>query len=221
MCGRFILTADPNVLQQTFNLSEVPANMSARYNISPSQPIAVITNEHPDKLDFFSWGLVPSWAKDPSMGNKMINARAETAHEKPAFRAAFKRRRCLIPANGFYEWQQRDKGKSPMLIHLDDFEPFAFAGLWEVWHSKDGDEIRSATILTTEANKFMSDIHDRMPVILDPKDYGLWLSDSEELDPLVKLMKPYPENELEAYEVSKLVNKPGNETPECVVPLAS
>ncbi|MBC7811659.1 MAG: SOS response-associated peptidase, partial [Burkholderiales bacterium] len=156
-----------------------------------------------------------------SMGNKMINARAETAHEKPSFRAAFKRRRCLIPANGFFEWQQRDDGKSPMLIHLNGFEPFAFAGLWEVWHSKDGDEIRSATILTTTPNDLMSEIHNRMPVILDPKDYSLWLSDSEVIDPLVKLMKPYDESQMEAYEVSKLVNKPGNDTPEVVVPLAS
>ena len=141
---------------------------TARYNIAPTQPVAVITNQNSKALDFFTWGLIPSWSKDTSIGSKLINARSETAHEKPSFRAAFKRRRCLIPADGFYEWTKRDNKKIPMYVHLKDRKPFAFAGLWEIWQSKEGDEIRSCTILTTEPNDLIKPLHHRMAVISYP-----------------------------------------------------
>ncbi len=221
MCGRFVLTANSQAVQTALNLTTVPSGMSARYNIAPSQPVAVVTNEKPSELTFYKWGLVPSWAKDLAMGNKMINARSETAADKPAFRAAFKRRRCLIPSDGFFEWQQRGSEKVPLFIHFKDRPVFAMAGLWEVWHSPDGDEVRTCTILTTEANAFMQPIHNRMPVILHREDYALWLSPAEEPVPVLQaLMKPYPGDDLTAYPVSKMVNRPGNDVPEIVHPVA-
>jgi putative SOS response-associated peptidase YedK len=221
MCGRFVLTSNPDVIQTTFNLDSVPAGLSARYNIAPSQPVAVITNEKSRELTFYRWGLIPSWAKDASMGNKMINARAETAPEKPAFRSAFKRRRCLIPADGFYEWQKQADGKVPLFIHLKDRSLFALAGLWEIWHSPDGGEIRTCTILTTEANDFMRPIHDRMPAILRVEDYPLWLSRNEQpVDDLRAALTPIDPSAMAAYPVSRLVNKPGVDAPECIQPVA-
>ena len=222
MCGRFVLTSDGNTLQLALNLTDVPDIHTARFNIAPSQPIAVVTNEHPGELTFHKWGLVPSWAKDPAMGNKMINARSETAAEKPAFRAAFKRRRCLIPADGFFEWQKRAGGKQPMFIYLKDHPVFAFAGLWEIWYSPDGDELRTATILTTEPNDFMADIHNRMPVILNSEDYETWLApDDQKAADLEHLLRPFDANRMEAYPVSTFVNSPGNDSPETIEPLAS
>ncbi len=159
------------------------------------------------------WGLIPSWAKDPSIGNKMINARAETVSEKPSFRSAFKKRRCLIVADGFYEWQKTDGGKQPFHIKMNDSSPFAFAGLWETW-DKDGEAIRSCSIITTDANDLMNEIHHRMPVILHPEDYGVWIdSGFEEKEALMELLKPYPSDEMEAYAVSRRVNKPSNNEP--------
>jgi putative SOS response-associated peptidase YedK len=221
MCGRFVLTADTDTIQLAFNLTSVP-NMIPRFNIAPSQPIAVITNEQPQALTFHQWGLIPSWAKDPKIGNKMINARSETAAEKPSFRAAFRRRRCLIPTDGFFEWQKRDGGKVPMFIHRDDWQVFAFAGLWEVWYSPEGDELRTATILTTEPNDLMASIHNRMPVILQPDDYAQWLAPNEQRPAdLQPLMIPYPAELLAAYRVSTFVNSPANDTPEAIEPMAS
>lgn len=220
MCGRFTLTADLDTLQLAFNLATVPSDLPPRYNIAPSQPIAIITNEAPTALSFHTWGLLPSWAKDPSLANKLINARSETAHEKPSFRAAFKRRRCLIPADGFFEWKRDGNEKTPMFIHLKGRPVFALAGLWEVWNSPQGDEVRSCTILTTEANDFMKTIHDRMPVILDPADYDEWLvaGDAPALA-LHALMRPYDSDKMAAYTVSKLVNRPGNDTPQVIEPV--
>ncbi|GAB4341517.1 MAG: SOS response-associated peptidase [Phototrophicales bacterium] len=219
MCGRFTLTADTNDLQQAFDLQSIPATITARYNIAPTQPVAVIANDAPHDLTFFQWGLVPSWAKDMSIASKLINARAETLHEKPSFRSAYKRRRCLIPANGFYEWAKTPTGKKPMYIHLKDHQVFAFAGLWESWHSPDGDELRSCTIITTTPNDLIKPLHHRMAVILNPADYDLWLS-GEELPPdmLVPLLKPYPSDEMIAYEVSPLVNNVANDTPDLIQP---
>jgi putative SOS response-associated peptidase YedK len=221
MCGRFVLTASPEAIQTAFNLTTVPEGLTARYNVAPSQPVAVITNEDPKTLTFHRWGLIPSWAKDIAIGNKLINARADTAAEKPSFRAAFRRRRCLIPANGFYEWQKRTGGKAPMFIHLKEYKVFAFAGLWEVWHSPDGDELRTCTILTTEPNDFVRSIHDRMPVILQPSDYEKWLAPGEQSpDALKPLMKPLDAALMTAHEVSKLVNKATVDTPELIAPVA-
>lgn len=220
MCGRFTLTADLDTLQLAFNLETVPPDLPPRYNIAPSQPVAIITNEAPTALSFHTWGLLPSWAKDPALANKLINARSETAHEKPSFRSAFKRRRCLIPADGFFEWKREGNEKTPMFIHLKGRPVFALAGLWEVWNSPQGDEVRSCTILTAEANDFMKPIHDRMPVILDPADYEEWLvaGDAPALA-LHALMRPYDSDQMTAYAVSKLVNRPGNDTPQVIEPI--
>lgn len=221
MCGRYVLIADPNLIQQEFNLSGVPDIGGQRYNIAPTQTLPVITNEKRGEISYLRWGLVPSWSKDPSIGAKMNNARSETAAEKPSFRTPFRRRRCLIPASGFYEWQQRENGKSPMFISLKDREVFGMAGLWDVWTSPEGQELRTFSVLTTDANEFMQPIHDRMPVILRREDYGLWLSDNVAVPKLQSLMRGYDPKLMTAYEVSKAVNKAGMDTPECIVPLAS
>jgi putative SOS response-associated peptidase YedK len=222
MCGRFTMTVDPAQLQDTFPWLNVPEDMEPRYNIAPTQPVAVVPNNDENRIEFFNWGLIPSWAKDPSIGNRMINARAETLAEKPAFRAAYRRRRCLVLADGFFEWR-KDPGKKvkqPMYIRLHTGEPFAFAGLWEVWNSADGSQILSCTIITTEPNELVSDIHNRMPVILPREGYSAWLNPNE-IQPadLDDLLRPYPSTELAAYPVSTIVNSPGNDSPACVVPL--
>jgi putative SOS response-associated peptidase YedK len=223
MCGRFTLTVDPGQIQAAFPGIEVPGDLPPRFNVAPTQPVAVIPNDGKDRLDFFLWGLIPSWAKDPEIGNRLINARAETLAEKPAFRAAFRRRRCLVLADGFYEWRTDpdSKRKTPMYIQLESREPFAFAGLWEIWNSADGSEIKSCTIITTEPNQLLTQIHNRMPVILSPRDYELWLT-SQELPPdkLRPLLVPYSAEEMVAFPVSRLVNSPDNDVPECILPLA-
>ena len=221
MCGRFALTVDPADLQDAFPEFIFPAQGTPRYNIAPSQPILALPNDGTNQADFFVWGLIPSWSKDPSIGNRMINARAETLAEKPAFRSAYKYHRCLIFADGFFEWQARPglKSKVPHFIRLKLGAPFAFAGLWEHWQSADGSEVRSATIITTEPNELMASIHNRMPVILKPDTYAQWL-DSAPQSPnrLNNLLVPYPSGEMEAYPVSTLVNSPGNDRAECVLP---
>lgn len=219
MCGRFVLATDSIAIQQKFDLKTVPDNIQARYNIAPSQPVSVISNDNPSALSFYRWGLIPSWAKDISIGNKMINARGETLREKPSFRAAYKRRRCLIPANGFYEWAKDGKTKTPMYVHLKDHALFAFAGLWEIWHSPEGDEIRSCTIITTQPNALVAPLHHRMAVILHEEDYDTWLSPDEmPADKLQPLLRPYESDKMAVYEVSTLVNKPANDSPECILP---
>jgi putative SOS response-associated peptidase YedK len=223
MCGRFTLTADPADLQDAFEwVNFGNAELSPRYNIAPTQPIAVIANTGTNKLDFFTWGLVPFWAKDPSIGNRMINARAETLAEKPSFKNAFKRRRCLIMADGFYEWQKLpgEKTKIPTYIHLKDRKSFAFAGLWEEWISPDGSHILSATIITTEPNEIVKPIHNRMPVILPESAYEQWLT-PEEVDSqnLSALLRPFDASQMETYPVSRMVNNPRNDHPNCIRPL--
>jgi putative SOS response-associated peptidase YedK len=221
MCGRFTLTVDPADLQDAFPEFTFPAQSAPRYNIAPSQPILAMPNDGTNKADFFAWGLIPSWAKDPSIGNRLINARAETLAEKPSFRGAYKYHRCLIFADGFFEWkaQPGSKSKIPHFIRLKSEAPFAFAGLWEQWHSADGSEVRSATIITTEPNELMASLHNRMPVILKPNTYAQWLNQSP-ISPntLQDLLVPYPTSEMEAYPVSTLVNSPGNDRAECIVP---
>jgi len=222
MCGRFTLTANPTAVRDLFDLTTVPEGVEPRYNVAPTQPVAVVTNEDASALTFHRWGLVPSWAKDITIGNKLINARAETAHEKPSFRAAFKRRRCLIPTSGFYEWRKTGGAKAPHFIHMQGQTPFAFAGLWEVWYSPEGDQLRTCTILTTSANDLIAPLHDRMPVILDPSDYALWLSPDEmEVEELLPLMKSYDADRMALYEVSQLVNKPIFDSPELIEPVAN
>jgi len=224
MCGRFTLTVDPADLREAFSGLTFPDSMLPRFNIAPSQPVAVVANNGKNAVEFFKWGLVPSWAKDPSIGNRMINARVETLSEKPSFRAAYKRRRCLILADGFYEWKSMpgQKTKTPMLIKLKSGEPFAFAGLWEAWHPDQEDAILSCTIITTTPNALMEKIHNRMPVILSPAAHLPWLDPAEQtpdaLRALDKLLKPYPASQMKAFPVSRAVNDPKNDSPECVRP---
>lgn len=221
MCGRFALYADYDTLLKRFDIEETAIGQAAyeeRYNVAPSQEIlAIISDGQNNRLGTLRWGLIPPWAKDKKIGYKMINARGETAAEKPSFRHAFKKKRCLIPANAFYEWKKDASGKKPMLIHLAQDELFAFAGLWETWKSPEGKTIHSCTILTTGPNELMADIHDRMPVILTKKAERVWL-DPEIQDPevLKELIKPYASGELQAYEVSEAVNSPKNEGAELI-----
>jgi putative SOS response-associated peptidase YedK len=222
MCGRFTLT-DPNQdLVEQFHLPEIP-DLKPQYNIAPTQPVAAVrlaAESAAREMVLFYWGLIPFWAQDPSMGARLINARSETAAEKPAFRAAFRRRRCLVVADGFYEWQKQNGGKQPFYIRLRDGRPFAFAGLWEHWQGQDGSVIESCTLLTTEPNELMRPLHNRMPVILHPKDYDLWLDRAvEDARLLQPLLRSYPSMEMEAYAVSRWVNSPQNDDPRCIEPL--
>ena len=230
MCGRFTLTSDTEALSQTFFNFEVPVNLSPRYNISPTQDVAVIANTSTDtvesvnakQVEFFHWGLIPSWAKDPKIGNRMINARSETLSEKPSFRNAYKHRRCLILADGYYEWQKipGDRLKQPVYIRLKSQKPFALAGLWETWQSKDMEEpLRSCTIITCPPNALLEEIHHRMPVILPQDAYEEWLAaEAQPSSALQSLLVPYSDEEMEAYPVSRFVNRPTNNSPECIAP---
>jgi putative SOS response-associated peptidase YedK len=219
MCGRYTLINVAKITQAFPWIHEHISDDVSRYNIAPTQPILAVTNNHADRLEHLHWGLIPSWAKDPAIGNRMINARAETLAEKPAFRTALRRRRCLVPADGFYEWKKDPDGKTktPMHVRMKDAGVFAFAGLWDVWRSPDGSVLPSCTLITTEPNELMKDIHDRMPVIIKREDYQRWL-DANERDPadLTELLKPYPASEMEARPVSKTVNNPKNDSPACI-----
>ncbi|MDP9474197.1 MAG: SOS response-associated peptidase [Actinomycetota bacterium] len=222
MCGRYTLKTPIDVLAEHFGLREHPPSLTPSYNIAPTQHVAAVVEEDGGgrRLETFRWGLVPSWAKDPSIGNKMINARAETVAEKPSFRSAFKRRRCLIVADGFYEWQKTDGGKQPHYFRMEDSSPFAFAGLWETW-SGYGEEIRSCAIVTTDANDLMREIHHRMPVILPAENHAAWLDPGfEDKEALLDLLRPYPSDRMEAYPVSRRVNRPANNEPGVVEPAA-
>ena len=220
MCGRYTLTADAESIQLAFNLERVDGWTLPRYNIAPSQQVAVISNRDPSELSFMKWGLVPSWAKDPKIGNRMINARSETAAEKPSFRTAFKRKRCLIPADGYYEWMKRGKKKAPMYIRHAEREIFAFAGLWESWKQPDGAWLNTCAILTTDANERIRPIHHRMTVIIEPEDYDLWLApralEPQEWQPL--MAGPGPD-QLTFHEVSTEVNRPMNDNPGVIMPV--
>ncbi|MEI6060345.1 MAG: SOS response-associated peptidase [Bacteroidota bacterium] len=212
MCGRFSLTVNEAELNLRFELEGGDAPYVPRYNGSPTQLMAVITGENPLKFSFHRWGLIPSWAKDISIGSKMINARAETIAEKASFRSLIYTKRCLVPADGFYEWQQ-DAGKQPYRIFMKDLPVFAMAGLWERWKSPEGIIISSFNIITTKANSFMMPIHNRMPVILNPKDEHTWLAGKNQHE-ILSLLRPCPPEEMDAYPVSKLVNSPHNDSRE-------
>ena len=222
MCGRYALALNSKELQLAFPEFTFPENIQARFNIAPSQPILSLSNDGTRAATFQTWGLIPSWSKDPSIGNKLINARAETLSEKPSYRGPYKYHRCLIFANGFFEWQAQssNKGKLPYYIHLKSGEPFAFAGLWDKWQSPDGSEIHSATIITTTPNDLVEPIHSRMPVIL-PKDcYTQWIDPNPQPPSRFdSILSPYPSNEMIAEPISTLVNSPENDTPEVLIPI--
>jgi len=222
MCGRFSLAISPDKLAELFktiNFLDFPK----RYNIAPTQPVVGVRAEenHDRVAEMFRWGLVPFWAKDLKIGQRLTNARSETLKEKPSFRGAYKYRRCLIPSSGFYEWKTVRGKKQPYHIRLKDHAPMAMAGLWEVWTHPEGSEIRTATIITTKANEMMAPLHDRMPVLLDSGDFDRWLDpghrDGKALDPL---LKPYPSAKMEAYPVSTYVNRTGQEGPRCIAPVS-
>lgn len=222
MCGRFTLSQSCEAIATAFHLSDVP-NLEPRYNIAPTQLVLTVLPPKETEggilerqIKLLRWGLIPAWAKDPAMGARLINARAETVAEKPSFRKAFRHRRCLVIADGFYEWQRQERKKQPFYFRLRDGQLFAFAGLWEQWKSE-AEVIESCTILTTAANELLRPIHDRMPVILEPKDYDLWLdSTSEDPEPLQKLLRPYASQAMTSYPVSTQVNNPTNNSPACV-----
>ena len=242
MCGRFTLRAPASVIAEQFALFEVPP-FTARFNIAPTQPVPVIrmrigpsaaltpgpspaTGEGRDRKDsatlgrelvWLRWGLVPGWANDPAIGSRLINARAETAAEKPAFRTALRQRRCLVAADGFYEWQQAGRTKQPYFIHFCDDRPFALAALWDAWEGADHARLETCTLLTTGPNDLLRPIHDRMPAILPPQAYCCWLDpavqDPRQLSPL---LVPYPSDQMEAYRVGSLVNSPSHDAPGCI-----
>lgn len=220
MCGRFVLKTPVVSLRETMHFDNTPA-CKARYNIAPSQEVLVVRQiAGRREAQMMRWGLIPHWAKDPSIGYRMINARAETVAEKPAFRTALKDRRCIIMADGFYEWAKKGQVKQPYYIGGTDKKPFGFAGLWDRWQPPEGEPIESCTIITTNSNQVIAPFHDRMPVILDPKDYDLWLDPAiREPERLLPLLKQYPAKKMEAYPVSKVVNSPSHESPDCIKPL--
>jgi putative SOS response-associated peptidase YedK len=220
MCGRYQLSKSEKQVREHFGVS-VDEDYSPRYNISPSQSVITIRQDAtaPDRLlSKMRWGLVPFWAKDVAIGYKMINARSETVMEKPAYRDSFKKRRCLIPAAGFYEWKKIGKEKQPYNFGMTDDSIFAFAGIWDTWKSPDGTPIDSCSILTTTPNTLVQDVHDRMPVILATDDYDQWLDPGvKETSTLVELLKPFPAKQMRRFPVSQLVNSPKNDKPECLV----
>ena len=219
MCGRYSLIADIGELQERFGFDGSELTHTPRYNVAPTQMALTVTNGSERRGSYMRWGLIPSWAKSASVGTRMINARAETVAEMPSFRTALQRRRCLVLADGFYEWQGKGSSRRPMRITMASGEPFAFAGLWDAWRDPKGEVVRSCAIITTSANESLSPIHDRMPVILPRELESLWL-DHDIQDPaaLDGILRPYPADAMEAYEVSSLVNSPANDGPEVVVP---
>ncbi len=217
MCGRYILISPPEAIRALFRYAEQP-NFPARYNIAPTQPIAIVRSaDGKRQFALVRWGLLPSWVKDPRNFSLLINARGESVLDKPAFRNAMRRRRCLIPADGFYEWKQAGSGKQPLHIRLATGGPMAFAGLWETWTGPNGEEIETAAIVTTAANRQLAPIHDRMPVILSPDAFDLWLDcKNADAETAAALMTPAREGLLEVYPVSTAVNRVANDTPALV-----
>lgn len=218
MCGRFTLRLPPTELVKVFALLREPV-LSPRFNVAPTQSVPVIRQTGGDReLVLMRWGLIPSWAKDAALGASLINARAETVAEKPSFRSAFKKRRCLIPADGFFEWQKTGgKTKQPFFIGLRDDQPFALAGLWERWEKGPEGPVESCTVLTTSPNELLAEIHDRMPVILPEATWDLWLDpEIQDAIALQSLLVPFPADEMQCYPVSTVVNSPRNDVPECI-----
>jgi putative SOS response-associated peptidase YedK len=223
MCGRYTLGRSTQDILKRYAIEQNLIESEARFNIAPSQLVAVVMDAQGNRtLDALKWGLVPFWVKDLKKHKPLINARAESLAEKPSFKQALLKRRCIIPADGFYEWKGEAKSRTPVYFKLKDGSPFGFAGIWEQWTSPDGEVLRTCAIITVEPNHLTSQIHNRMPAILKPEDEAIWLNAAEK-DPvrLLALLKPYPHEAMEAFEVSAKVNSPSVESAECVVPVAA
>ncbi len=218
MCGRYTLTKNFQAIKGHFKIIQSSIGFEPRFNIAPSQSVPVILSDNNRfSLHAFRWGLIPYWSENPSMGNRLINARAETIREKPSFKYSFKSKRCLVPVDGFYEWQGTGKQKTPHFIHLENNILFAFAGLWAEWKQRE-EVVRSFCIITTQANGLLKPIHHRMPVILSPDEYESWLDPGAPAESLTVLLRPYPEVEMAFHAVSKKVNLPKNDSPACLQP---
>ncbi|MCH7803290.1 MAG: SOS response-associated peptidase [Acidobacteria bacterium] len=217
MCGRYSIFTPTDVLKLRFNVSRAEA-LKPTYNAAPTQNLPVILNSDPRTIQRCRWGLIPSWAKEERIGNRMINARAETLLQKPSFRTPFKKQRCLVLTDGFYEWKQTSDGKVPHRISMRDHEPFAFAGIWEVWKTPDGEDIQTFSIITTEPNELMKPLHHRMPVIVKQENEEKWLQEID-VSEAQKMLEPYPFEDLEAYPISTLVNSPRNNSEDIIKPL--
>ena len=223
MCGRFVRKSTLEEIATAFDLdiSGIDFDFAPRFNISPGQQVAAAIFDAGRKLKPFKWGLVPFWAKNEKIGYKMINARAETVAEKPGFKQAFTKRRCIVVADGFYEWQHAGKTKVPHFVHFKNEKPMGFAGLYERWKAPNGKALDTCTIITTSANALMQPIHDRMPVILYKKAFGTWLDpNANDSHKLTELLKPFDPDKMESYPVSPLVNSPKNNSPECIKRIA-
>lgn len=215
MCGRFQLSVKGKQISERYNVEVFDELYKPSYNCAPSQRLPVITNEQSDKLNFFRWGLIPMWAKDPKIGARNINTRSETIDQKPSFKNAFKKRRCLIPVNGYYEWR-KDSNKTPHRFFIKNEEIFSLAGIWEKWNDAEGHEIHTFSIITTVANSMITDIHNRMPVILSPENEHLWLMENNEAF-LKSLLVPYQSSKMDNYTISKNVNSVKNNNPELIL----
>lgn len=217
MCGRYSFAPELKIVNEHYDITVSDNDLDQNYNCAPSQQLPVLSNDNPDKLSKYHWGLIPFWAKDKKIGYKMINARGETITEKPSFRNAFKKRRCLVPADAFYEWKRMPESKEtiPYRIFLKDQPLFSMAGIWETWKNPAGEFIKSFSIVTTSPNELMAEIHDRMPVILSKADEKTWLESSDQTE-LLGLLRPFPAAGMDAYRISKLVNSPGNNSSEII-----
>jgi putative SOS response-associated peptidase YedK len=221
MCGRFIQKAERKIISEEFYVLEFIDEVVTSYNVAPGQTAGIIINRNDNVYLQHRWGLGPSWAKDPKIGNRMINARSETVAQKPSFKAAFKNRRCLVPVDGFFEWKHAERYKLPYFIHHRSQRPFSLAGLWETWKNPEGSPLCTFTIITTDANTALRTLHDRMPVVIPPEKRRLWLDPAADTHELSALLRPCDSSELLFYEVSRMVNSPNNNSPQCIVPVES
>lgn len=218
MCGRYLIISDPDTLRRLFGYPDQP-NFPPRYNVAPTQPVPIVRlAEGRRRFALVRWGLIPAWVKDPKNFTLLINARGESAHEKPSFKNAMKRRRCLIPADGFYEW----KGKQPYVVRRKDGGPLAFAGLWETWMGPNGEEMETAAIVTVDASPLLSEVHHRMPVMLAPESYDAWLDcDNVQADAVLSAVRMLPDDELQTYPVAPAINRVANDSPDVIAPYAA
>lgn len=219
MCGRFVIL-DPEMIIRKYNIQKRPAfTFTARYNIAPSQEVPIVLRDTTNQIELMKWGLIPFWTKDPDIGTRLINARAETLAEKPSFRSSLKSKRCLIPSSGFYEWKEIGGKKIPYLIKVKDTSLFSFAGLYDIWLDEQKQEIKTFTIITTSANDYLAPIHNRMPVILNERNENIWLDKSIDTSKLITMLNPYPPEFIEAYPVSPAVNNIKNDSVDLIKPI--